>query len=441
MSHFATNWAIRQRGIKPGLKVVLWHLADCHNPAYGGTFPSQEYLSDQCEIPRSTLNTYLDQLETAGLIAREQRRKEGSHKQERTRYYFPFEEQFSRFSTAKPSPETGHGEADPESRNQADPSPENGDSRVQNLDRTPVREPVKEPVIEREGRERDLDGHKGHLPADLIKRVQKFVTGDGYQEGQWPKWSSSTVGHIAKQFAMLSPEDQDAACSHRDAFLAKCNREGVKKPMPVANYLRDRVWEMLPAPQAADAPRRQSDGKIVAPVFGPVYGAARMLAFLSGPVDVDLPANIRETVQASFDAQARNNMAAATRYAHGKGLSVGAGGELIFPDDFEAQEAHRRQMSEGFPEVTRLHAAARDRQHVSVSADFERLKSLCEAVPVGSDIWHDWREFHQRQGWEWLPDTGTMRVVYFPKGGPQRLGEFERAARSLLEARDHDDAA
>ena len=40
MSHEATTWAIRQRGLKPTTKIVLWHLCDRFNPDFG-CFPSQ----------------------------------------------------------------------------------------------------------------------------------------------------------------------------------------------------------------------------------------------------------------------------------------------------------------------------------------------------------------------------------------------------------------
>ena len=40
MSHAATNWALKQKGLKPATKIVLLCLADCHNPQHG-CFPSQ----------------------------------------------------------------------------------------------------------------------------------------------------------------------------------------------------------------------------------------------------------------------------------------------------------------------------------------------------------------------------------------------------------------
>jgi hypothetical protein len=51
MSHDATNWAIKQRGLKPTTKIVLWHLCDRFNPDYG-CFPSQARLAHDCEISR-----------------------------------------------------------------------------------------------------------------------------------------------------------------------------------------------------------------------------------------------------------------------------------------------------------------------------------------------------------------------------------------------------
>ncbi|WP_369682753.1 helix-turn-helix domain-containing protein [Roseovarius sp. M141] len=69
MSHEATNWAIKQRGLKPTAKIVLWHLCDRFNPDYG-CFPSQARLAHDCEISRATLNRHLDGLEARGLIRR-----------------------------------------------------------------------------------------------------------------------------------------------------------------------------------------------------------------------------------------------------------------------------------------------------------------------------------------------------------------------------------
>ena len=130
MSHKATNWAFSQRGLKPAERVVLLYLADRHNPDHG-CFPSQDQLAADCEMSRSGLNNILDKLVALGLIRRERRIDPKTRKQKSTRYILGFEEEFAQ----EPCPENGHGIDE-------NPCPKNAESRVQNLDTNPVREPV-----------------------------------------------------------------------------------------------------------------------------------------------------------------------------------------------------------------------------------------------------------------------------------------------------------
>jgi len=190
MSHDATNWAIKQRGLKPTTKMVLWHLCDRFNPDYG-CFPSQDRLAHDCEISRSTLNDHLGQLEAAGLLRRVPRIDPVTKRQLPTRYILGFEPGFTPASGA-PCPESGHGDGAaeecagqavaldekspagagpcPESGHGNDgravsdfcpePCPENGQSRVRNSDTNLVREPLSKPVKEEEGaqaREAEFD--------------------------------------------------------------------------------------------------------------------------------------------------------------------------------------------------------------------------------------------------------------------------------------------
>lgn len=301
---------------------------------------------------------------------------------------------------------------------------------------------------QREARERVPSSSEGQgvVNAALVKRVQKFCTGDGYREGEWPKWSGSTIGYIAQQFAKLTPEQQDAACEARDVFLLKCERDRVSKPMPVANFFRDLVWEMLTdADRSAFAAKHVShggqqvvNGRIAAPTFGPVWSVARMIPLLNGPVEVE--AADREKVRSSYQALEKYP-GRAEAYAQRKGLWLDADGKLAFPDDFERVEHAKTVLAEGYPEVNRLHDAAKSRERAPVSARYEALKDLVEPVKVGSDVWLAWRDYHEMQNWPWVPDPGSFPVVFFPKGGPQRIGEFESAARSILNARGNDDAA
>jgi hypothetical protein len=105
MSHYATNWAIQRRGLKPTTKIVLWHLCDRFNPDYG-CFPSQDRLAHDCEISRSTLNEHLDRLEAEKLLRRVPRLDPVTKRQLPTRYILAFEEGFTPYDP-EPCPKTG----------------------------------------------------------------------------------------------------------------------------------------------------------------------------------------------------------------------------------------------------------------------------------------------------------------------------------------------
>jgi DNA-binding transcriptional MocR family regulator len=76
MSHYMTALAMKQRGLKPAAKIVLYWLADHHNETTGACFPSLKTLAQECEMGKSTLIRHLDDLEKAGLIERHERTRE-----------------------------------------------------------------------------------------------------------------------------------------------------------------------------------------------------------------------------------------------------------------------------------------------------------------------------------------------------------------------------
>ncbi len=165
MSHEATNWAIKQRGLKPTTKIVLWHLCDRFNPDYG-CFPSQERLAHDCEISRSTLNEHLGQLEAAGLLRRVPRLHRVPKRQMPSRYILGFEQGF-----------TPHV---------PDPCPENAESRVRNPDTNPVREPLSEPVKEEEEGARAREAISEEFFGELLKALGLDPTAlPGWCQG-WP---------------------------------------------------------------------------------------------------------------------------------------------------------------------------------------------------------------------------------------------------------------
>jgi DNA-binding transcriptional ArsR family regulator len=73
MSHYMTALAMKQLGLKPAAKIVLYWLAEHHNGKTGHCFPSLNTLCLCCEMDRSTIVRHLDGLEAAGLVSRERR--------------------------------------------------------------------------------------------------------------------------------------------------------------------------------------------------------------------------------------------------------------------------------------------------------------------------------------------------------------------------------
>lgn len=169
MSHKATNWVLNLRGIKPAPKMVLFYLADRHNPDYG-CFPMQTTLAADTEMSVASVNNHLNALEAAGLIRRVQRVDTKTGKQLSTRYILGFEDGF----TPKTSLNLGGGQDGttqeqsgdaagdnfgddpaPDSKIEAEPTPSFEPNRLQDLETNPVSEPIKEPVKEEDAQARD----------------------------------------------------------------------------------------------------------------------------------------------------------------------------------------------------------------------------------------------------------------------------------------------
>lgn len=164
MSHEATSWAVKLRGLKPTTKVILWHLCDRHNPDYG-CFPSQARLAYDAEVSRATLNRHLDELEQMGLIRRIQCINPKTKRQEATRYILAFEDDQPQSAPPPclnlrhgndgaeaddPCLNSGHGAVSQKSEK---PCLKSGESRVSNCDTNLVREPLREPVTRAGARE------------------------------------------------------------------------------------------------------------------------------------------------------------------------------------------------------------------------------------------------------------------------------------------------
>ena len=76
MSHYMTALAMKQTGLKPAAKIVLYWLADHHNESTGACFPSLKTLAKECEMDVASIKRHLANLEASGLIQRTQRQRE-----------------------------------------------------------------------------------------------------------------------------------------------------------------------------------------------------------------------------------------------------------------------------------------------------------------------------------------------------------------------------
>lgn len=124
MSKGVFSWAMSQQHLPRGQFLVLRELCFLHSEDKG-CFPSQKTLTRRTKYSRSTLNTHLKALESAGLIHR-QKRKGANGQRQSTLYTFPA------YAT---SPATQLiKETKTMSKNDVHPCPGFGKTHVQNSD-------------------------------------------------------------------------------------------------------------------------------------------------------------------------------------------------------------------------------------------------------------------------------------------------------------------
>ena len=260
MSHEATCWAVKQRGLSCAAKVVLWHLADRFHPD-NGCFPQQARLAADCEMSRSSLNVQLDALEKAGLIRREQRHDEGTKQRLPTRYRLGFEAGFKPLkcvaaSVDKPvenmcetSPDGAESHVQILDMDPAEPCPENGESHVQLNGHGYKAEPVSEPV--RDEREcADAHGQAGRQ-AQVQASMQADAGAVSADEGEptieafrsvYPLAGHEAQTRLIAAWDALPVTSQAAALAAVPAFV-EAGKAGGRKYLPKgAEYLEHRLW-------------------------------------------------------------------------------------------------------------------------------------------------------------------------------------------------------
>ncbi len=415
-----------------GRKMLAVRLADFADDDGKGIWPTVGLLAQQTELSERTVQRILSDFVSEGLLIVV--RKGGSKPGEATRYDFNMAA-IAKLRSSKSVADGCHGVTH-DTVSPVTPTTERGDTDDADgchRDTQTVIEPPIEPS-EREGaREGDLKDQDD--PAKFAQRVKALEMGRA--NNPWPGAIASSTAWALQQFEKLTPEERRMAEERRDAYLAECKAQKVKN-VALGVYLRDKKFlDVVPSAVKAQA----ATAAIGVAPFGPVWAGIRALALIDGPEPVEVPLDVRERIGQSFETLRRVNEARAVDYLHRKGIQLGADGRLIFPHDFDQAEHRRRVMETGFPRVNDLHSRAKGRERSTAEARFDALAPLCEPVPVGSELFERWRAHHQEAGWPFLPDPGSMPVVYFPKGGPEGLHQFEIAARAALRQERSDDHA
>ncbi|WP_404862086.1 hypothetical protein [Georhizobium sp. MAB10] len=249
--------------------------------------------------------------------------------------------------------------------------------------------------------------------ADFEKRVMRLCNGRGFDAGPWKNWDTSSPGHVARQFAKLTADERLEAERWRDAYLRDVERRK-KQPIPIANYLRDKLWNGLDpkilerAEKAALAAKGHAPSDQAAP-FGKAWGAHRFIHMLQPHGPLPKPSLFIQTM-------------------------IERGGD--------EGERYRLQhlATHGWPLVNRMHTAAAQGRGWQVGAAALALGESFEKVRSGSAEWEAWRALHERRGWPWLPDGPDWIWMPAGKDPDAAMVEFEKAVKAR-DADDDDEAA
>lgn len=393
MSHEATMWAVKVRGISCAEARVLWHLADCHNPIFG-CYPKQDYLADACEIDERSVRRCLAALRDKGLVNWIEQR-EGKNRKA-NRYSLGFEPGFRAFSPCEEAENqadnlSGSSEASTGQEEQFEPDNFDALNRTPESSIEPVREPVIEPVIERE---RASEAVSQESPKAIERKFKLwYPTYPGYQH--------TSEDAARKQWFALSDEDRAECIARTPAFIAAGKAAKANFVYPSV-YLRERGWLKMDDPKSEFAPPSLHNP------FSRPWMALR-LAELSKPMTtVGWP-----TLTAFQKMQMRDADAA----------------RLV---------DRERKARYGWPKVTDMHSRAERAVGMTVPGPLLAISEDFKAVHRDSDLARKWQALHERLGWPWMPSTGHD-WLYLPAGEPEAaMADFQA---KLNEGKGDDNAA
>lgn len=238
MSHEATNWAIKMKKLRPIAKIVLWHLADCHNPTQG-CFPTQEYLADQAEVSRASVNRILAELEHAGIIRRQIRLHPETKRRISTRYLLAFEKDFEPL-------DVGADVTGCDMEKNANPCLKNGQSHVSKSAGSM-------------SHSSETQTCKGTGKGTSNSPQPPEIGGHGFAEllKVWPKDHWGRQDNALGAWKQLMKSEQVAAIQLAETVLTALIRQKKRIPALVA-YLRKRMFA-----DYIDAPEVDADGYFV----------------------------------------------------------------------------------------------------------------------------------------------------------------------------------
>lgn len=407
MSWKASAWAKEQRLGSPAAKSILLCLADYADPDRAECWPSQAQLASDAEVSERTAREWLQRLEDWGLLRRSRR---------------------TRASGARASDmivlnlgATVHDGAERCREIKAEAAADDADLPANSAGRS-YRQPDAEPT----GNEQQPTGNQcraykeepsieppngtsqtareGARESGKLEDRKKIETAGWALLKDWPGFAGMPKEPALRMWCALPEKDRADAARMFPHWLALLKAQKKSHVPAPSTYFGQRLWAEVPEPKEV------KPTSVEAKPFGPLWMVARLKHLLAG-------------------ATMRSDLTSFERALVAEGRAT------------EAELLLAKQSKTGFPAVNFMHEQAANRRGVSVSPALEAFASTMVAVPVGCDVYDQWRSLHERLGWPWLPDPGGQRVVYFPVGGPEGLGKFEAAIRGNGNDGDRREAA
>jgi hypothetical protein len=238
---------------------------------------------------------------------------------------------------------------------------------------------------------------------------------------KWPTGFDDSRSEALRAWNKLTIDKRMKAVRVMPDYIARVKASGRSKFCAFSKYLAEERFEALP--ERPGAPTKATEK-----AYGPAWAARCVELLLRGRGPIGLPEVTRASRIEAYRAQVQlRGVEAAQAFYRRYGHTFADDGTMTFPDDFEAQQQKLLILKNGYPRVVTLY----DGQGLEgVEAIRGRaLVPLMEFVPADTPMFAAWQAYYDGKPWP-FPKLGSMRGLYFPAGGPDQLGAFERALRN-----------